>query len=429
LSRLNVLYIAHRIPYPPNKGDKIRSFNEIRRLSERHNLYLAFLVDEPGDLEHLGELRKYCVGMDYEVIRPLRQKLKSLPYLFTGLPLSVPYFYSKRLQAAIDRRIEASSIEAVVTFSSPMAEYIYKSSVLASAGRRVRLVMDFVDVDSDKWRMYAEKSAFPASVIWRREWKTLMDYEKRIGGTFDVSVFVSEKEAELFRSFCPEANIEAIANGVDAASYAAVRRARMQQPHEALKSNGAEAANGPIVLFMGAMDYFPNEDAILYFHKGIWPRIKAAVPGVSFYVVGSNPSKRLRALSQEDPSVLVTGYVPDTRPYLEKTDVFVAPLRIARGVQNKVLEAMASGVPVVARPEAVQGLKGYEGCIEVRGDEEGFASSVIDLIKRPERRRELAASSERFITLNHSWERNLGRLEAVLAPAQEAPAPALGFGR
>ena len=401
--RKNVLFIAHRIPYPPNKGDKIRSFHEIRRLSERHNLYLAFLVDDRADLAYTGELRKYCKGMDYDVISPAMQKLKSLPYLFTDMPLSVPYFYSKRLQAAIDARVASSSIDAVVSFSSPMAEYIYRSPAISQA-KGVRLIMDFVDVDSDKWRMYAEASAFPASVIWRREWRTLMDYEKRIGETFDESVFVSDKEAELFRSFCPKASIAAIPNGVDAARYECVRRAREAAP----------AAKGENVLFMGAMDYFPNEDAVLYFHGSIWPGVRKAVPGATFSVVGSNPSRRLKAALGQDPSVVVTGYVPDTRPYLEKAGVFVAPLRIARGVQNKVLEAMASGVPVVARPEAVQGLKGCEGCVEVRGDDEGFASSVIELLKKPERTRELVESSGRFISLNHSWEKNLGRLEAMI---------------
>ena len=420
MRRLNVLYIAHRIPFPPNKGDKIRSFNEIKGLCEKHNLYLAFLVDSRGDLKYTGELEKYCAGMDFEVITPLAQKLKSLPYLLTSLPLSVPYFYSKKLQAAIDRRIKGSSIDAVVSFSSPMAEYVYRSRALKDAGRSVRLVMDFVDVDSDKWRMYAEKSAFPASVIWRREWKSLMGYEKGIGERFDSSLFVSEKEAELFRSFCPGARIEAITNGVDAERYEPVRRARMERTGKGIGAN---------VLFMGAMDYFPNEDAVLYFHQGVWPAVKAALPGASFSVVGSNPSKKLQALSRQDPSVIVTGYVPDTRPYLEKADVFVAPLRIARGVQNKVLEAMAAGVPVVARPEAVQGLSGYENCLEVRGDEEGFASSVIELMKRPERRRELAAAAGKFIALNHSWEKNLGRLDEILAPGKGASVLKLISGR
>lgn len=420
MRRLNVLYIAHRIPYPPNKGDKIRSFNEIKGLSRRHNLYLAFLVDSRDDLKYTGELEKYCAGMDYEVITPLAQKIRSLPYLLTSLPLSVPYFYSKRLQAAIDRRIESSSIDAVVSFSSPMAEYVYRSRALKEAKRRARLVMDFVDVDSDKWRMYAEKSAFPASAIWRREWKSLMGYEKGIGERFDTSLFVSEKEADLFRSFCPGARIEAMTNGVDSDRYEPVRRARR---HRAAGGSGAN------VLFMGAMDYFPNEDAVMYFHGSVWPSVKAAVPGVTFSVVGSNPSKRLQALAGADPSVEVTGYVPDTRPYLERADVFVAPLRIARGVQNKVLEAMASGVPVVARPESVQGLSGFEGCLEVRGDDEGFASSVIELIRTPGRRRELASAAEGFIRANHSWEKNLSRLDAIISPVSEAAVLRPNFGR
>jgi hypothetical protein len=206
---MNILFIVHRIPYPPDKGDKIRSFHEIKYLSKNHNLYLAFLVDNRKDLAYLEELRKYCVAFDYDVISHRWQKIKSLPYLLTDKPLSVPYFYSNKLQDAIDKRLEKTSIDTIICFSSPMGEYIFKSRALndqslrsfdhsARSNRsndiyksnisnvsnrhvRPRLIMDFVDVDSDKWRMYAGFKSFPLSMIYKREWKKLMNFEKKIG--------------------------------------------------------------------------------------------------------------------------------------------------------------------------------------------------------------------------------------------------------
>ncbi|MBI5468422.1 MAG: TIGR03087 family PEP-CTERM/XrtA system glycosyltransferase [Deltaproteobacteria bacterium] len=410
---LNILFLAHRTPFPPNKGDKIRSFHEIKHLSKGNNLYLAFLVDDPKDLVYIDEIRKYCFGLDYEVISPRWQKIKSLPYLLTGMPLSVPYFYSKRLQESIDRRLKETRIDAIVAFSSPMAEYVYRSRALRSDGRRVRLVMDFVDVDSDKWRMYSGSSSFPASLVWKREWKTLESYEKKVGGTFDLSVFVSEKEVELFKTFCPGARASAISNGVDTGFYEEVREARKKTHGREGKGEKRLTKKGHSVLFMGAMDYFPNEDAVLYFHSEIWPHVKKEVPGAVFTVVGGNPSKKLKELPGKDPDVVVTGYVPDTRPYLVAADVMVAPLRIARGIQNKVLEAMAAGVPVVARPEAVQGLSGYSGC-SVEKESLEFAMAVVEFINRPEKREKAVSESWKFIESRHNWGKNLGRFEEII---------------
>src|SRR5208283_4775888 len=235
---MNILFIVHRIPYPPNKGDKIRSFNEIKYLSEKHNLYLAFLVEDEKELAHIDELRKYCADFDCDVINPRWRKMKSIAYLMTKKPLSIPYFYSKKLQEAIDKRLVETKIDAVICFSSPMAEYIFRSKTLNGlkvpnnqnvlieqanaptypasqrAGRAdlPLRIMDFVDVDSDKWRMYAGFSKFPFPIIYKREWKTLMSYEQKVGRVFDQSIFVSDKEAELFRSFCPEAHTISMSN-------------------------------------------------------------------------------------------------------------------------------------------------------------------------------------------------------------------------
>jgi polysaccharide biosynthesis protein PslH len=404
---VNILFICHRIPYPPNKGDKIRSFHEIKYLSRKHKLYLAFLVDDERDLQYLEELDQYCAAYDYDVINPRRQKFRSLLSLVTGKPLSIPYFYSEKLQGAINRRLKGAGIDAIVCFSSPMAEYVFRNDEYrAGSLNGTKLIMDFVDVDSDKWRMYAGFSRFPFSAVYRREWRRLQAYEKKVGEAFDWSVFVSEKEVELFASFCPGTRAVAVANGVDPA-YLAVEKPGagndLPAPH-----------TDPVILFIGAMDYFPNEDAVLYFAREIWPLVRKELPEAGFHVVGGNPSKKVTALADKGSGIVVTGYVPDVRPYLAKADVFVAPIRIARGVQNKVLEAMAAGVPVVARPEAVQGISGHNGCIRVEENSQDFAAAVVDYFMEPDKREETVSTAQKFIAANYNWFDNLTQMDELL---------------
>jgi polysaccharide biosynthesis protein PslH len=404
---VNILFLAHRIPYPPNKGDKIRSFHEIKYLGSKHNLFLAFLVDDRRDMEHLDEMKKYCVAYDYDLISPKWQKLKALPYLLTTTPLSIPYFYSHKLQEAVDRRITETRFDAIICFSSPMAEYVFRNDSYRSGRLNgTKLIMDFVDVDSDKWRMYAGFSSFPYGAICRREWRRLQEYEKRVGEVFDKSIFVSEKEVELFSSFCPQARAMAIPNGVDTEYFS---------PAKINGSTGPAGKADPTVIFIGAMDYFPNEDAVVFFVEEVWPLVKQELPSARFIIVGSKPGKRVTALADSDSRVTVIGYVPDVRPYLAMADLFVAPFRIARGVQNKVLEAMAAGVPVVARPEAVQGLGDHHGGIRVAGEPQQFARAVIDSLRDDRGRQAMTGSMRNYIAEHHCWATNLMEFSGILA--------------
>jgi sugar transferase (PEP-CTERM/EpsH1 system associated) len=404
---LNILFICHRIPFPPNKGEKIRAFHILKRLNAEHNVYLAFLVDDRQDLQHLEELKNYCVDFDYTSINPKQRKLASMLHLASSTPLSVPYFYSRKLQNAVDERLRTVPIDTIYCFSSPMAEYVFHSKALAEMEHKPRLVMDFVDVDSDKWRMYATFKKGIMRTIYKREERLLRDYEERVGKHFDNNVFISHKEVELFSSFCSDVETCVLANGVDLEYFSSVGEHRLQPGQR------------PTLLFMGAMDYYPNEDGVLNFVRTTWPLIKKDYPEARFIVVGPRPSKAVQQLGKDDPSIEITGFVPDIRDVMALADIFVAPLRIARGVQNKVLEAMAAGLPVVSSPEAAQGIPELHSCMKVADKPEAFAAEVKRFLQDKDGRRDLSERSKQLISECFCWGANMSKLHHILSDEKQ----------
>jgi sugar transferase (PEP-CTERM/EpsH1 system associated) len=420
---MKILYLAHRIPYPPNKGDKIRSFNEIKYLSRRHEIHLACLADNPKDLKYECDLKKYCKTTNVIFINPKLAKLKSTIRLFSTKPLSICYFYSKRLQKAIDHLLSTHHFDCIFCFSSPMAEYIFRSKFLVSGFQKLDFnkninkpetssqqpatkIMDFVDVDSDKWAQYAQYVRFPQSWIYRLEGRKLARYEKKAAESFDHCIFVTNAEGKIFESKNSSIkNITVIQNGVDL-DYFSPRFC--QKPETSLQQ--------PVIVFTGAMDYFANIDGVVWFTKEILPLIKKEIPEIRFYIVGSNPTKEVLFLSSNN-GVTVTGFVPDTREYLNKATVAVAPLRIARGIQNKILEAMAMGIPVVTTPQAFEGIEAQPGRDLILGENaEKIAEGVIKLIREASLRKSLGDNARRVIENNYSWTKNLEKLDRILAP-------------
>ncbi|MBU2631219.1 MAG: glycosyltransferase, partial [Proteobacteria bacterium] len=258
------------------------------------------------------------------------------------------------------------------------------------------LIMDFCDLDSDKWYQYSQKTAFPLNFIYKREATKLLRFEKKINKIFSKSVFVSQKEVDLFLEYYPEArNIEVVANGVD---------------HVFFNPDNTELFQifpSPMITFCGAMDYYANIDGVIWFTKKILPLIKQVFPDIIFYIVGSNPDASVTSL-KKDPAVKITGFVKDTREYYKAADVCVIPLRIARGVQNKVLEAMSMGKPVVSTSHAIQGIQIHSGeYLEIEDDPVEFARKVIDLLGDTERAQNLGKAARSFVIRDYNWETNL----------------------
>ncbi len=388
----DLLFLVHRIPYPPNKGDKIRSYHMLRLLSERYRVHLGTFVDDEEDWRHVPEVRKLCADVCAVRLNPTRQRLLSLKGLLVGEPLSVPYYGSSLLEAWVRRKVYHEGITRMLCFSSPMAQYAPSNGVV------VRKVIDFVDVDSEKWRQYSERHSWPMSWLYRREGKRLLDFERAVALSADASVFVTRAEAELFRrrARLDEGNILAIGNGVDTAFFSASQS--YERPY---------GAQGPVMVFTGMMDYWANEDAVTWFARECFLRIRETHADSRFFIVGARPSRAVSGLASMD-GVEVTGAVDDVRPYLAHADVAVAPLRVARGIQNKVLEAMATGLPVAATSAALEGLDLPEELRRGGDTAKDFSESVVALLSSREERRTLGARGRAWIEENHDWARTLG---------------------
>jgi sugar transferase (PEP-CTERM/EpsH1 system associated) len=406
---MKILYLAHRIPYPPNKGDKIRSFHEIKFLSQRHKIDLICLADNSEDLLFEKELQKYCNKVFVQPLQTHLAKMKGIISLLLGKSVSVGYFYNKRVQDIFNQWIVGNEYDVIICFSSVMAEYIFKSEafqISSPQASRPLLVLDFCDLDSDKWLQYSTQSKFPFNLIYQVESKRLLEYEKTINQEFDYSIFVSEPEADLFRRIYPQAqNVEVISNGVDYEYFS---------PETFSLEPSALSLQPPVLLFTGAMDYHANIDGVTWFHDKVLPMIKKEYPQVQFFIVGSNPASTVRNLATNN-GVKVTGFVDDIRPFYNSADISVVPLRLARGIQNKVLETMAMEKPVVATSKAVEGIKAVaENQLLVADSPTEFATKICSLLKDKSQRKLLGKNARKFVEKNYNWEKNLQKLDKIL---------------
>jgi polysaccharide biosynthesis protein PslH len=393
-----ILFLAHRIPYPPNKGDKIRSWNLLSGLARRCTVHLGAFVDDPADWVHAEALRAVCGEI---CLRPLTRRiglLKGLTGLATGSPLTTGYYRDRALRTWACTLASRRPLDAVFVYSSSMAQHATGCG-LAVHGPRV---IDFCDVDSDKWRQYAASHAPPARWIYAREARLLARCERQATRDFDASLVSAEAEAVLLRGIAPDASgkIRVLGNGVDAAHY---------DPAGAWP-DPFPAGSRPVV-FTGAMDYYANVDAVRWFAEFAFPDVRAAVPDALFVIVGANPAPQVRALARPG-EIVVTGRVEDVRPYLAHAAAVVAPLRIARGVQNKVLEAMAMARPLVATGNAVQGIPGAaQAGVIVRDDGRGIATALTEVLTQGPGS---AMNSRRFVLDRYTWQTQVDVLTELL---------------
>ncbi len=393
----NLLYLVHRMPYPPNKGDKVRSYHLLKHLVERHRVFVGTFIDDPDDEAHVDALRALCAGLHLTRLHRSRARIGSLAGLLDGEALTLRYYRDAALARWVRETAQRERIDAAVVFSSSMAQYAQDLGLPT--------LVDFVDVDSAKWTEYAAHHRWPVSWLYRREGERLLAYERSVAARSARSFFVTEKEAALFRTLAPESAglCEAMCNGVDAEYFA---------PDPALPSP-YERSELPVV-FTGAMDYWPNIDAVTWFATEILPRLRTDWPALRFHIVGRNPAPAVLALAGE--AVRVSGTVPDVRPYLQHAAVVVAPLRLARGIQNKILEAMAMGRPVVAASECAEAISAERGIelIAATGAE-AFAREVDALLRDPAQAAAIGLAGRRRVQRDYGWDAHLGAFEHHLA--------------
>jgi sugar transferase (PEP-CTERM/EpsH1 system associated) len=396
-----ILFLAHRIPYPPDKGDKIRSYHLLRAFAERHTVHLATFIDDPADWQHIDAVMKLCAETCIRPLNPRAAKLRSATGYLNRGPLSVAYYSDRELRRWVLELAARRSLAGVFVFSSSMAQYAEGLSVRDGAAR----VIDFCDVDSDKWRQYALAHRYPLKAVYLREARTLAAAEARYVREFDASIVISDVEAQILRDLAggDPHRIRVVSNGVDTEYFDPARQLPTPFPKD----------SRPVV-FTGAMDYEANADGVRWFVREVLPGVRSHTPAAAFFIVGSNPSAGVRALAAE-PGVIVTGRVPDVRPYLAHADVVVAPLRIARGLQNKVLEALAMARPIVATENAVQGIPDASRAgIRVAND----AGEMVDAITAILDSGGSGSLGRAFVQSRHSWKVNLSVATDLFAGAR-----------
>ena len=389
-----LLYLVHRIPYPPNKGDKIRSYHWLKGLAEYYEIYLGTFVDDENDWQYVDHLNEYCKDVHIEKLEPGKAKIKSLRGLLTGEALTIPYYASQSIQQWVRQTVEKENIADMLVFSSSMAQFIDDETY--SNHHRV---VDFVDMDSDKWIQYAEKKQWPMSWVYQREAKTLLDYEKHIAKKFNKSLFVSSKEAELFSQKIADASVSVdfVNNGVDT-NYFKVSES----------FNNPYLTGDKVIVFTGAMDYWANVDAVLWFVEHIFPKVKQQLPEAKFVIVGSKPAPEVVALGSKE-NITVTGFVDDVRPYIQYANVAVAPMRIARGIQNKVLEAMSMGKSVLTSAQGLEGIHANVGeDLVLCASDDKWVSEIIRLINKPDL--DMQKNARDCVVDHYSWRSNILKL-------------------
>ncbi len=381
-----ILYITHRVPWPPDRGDRIRTWNILKFLSTYADVDLACLADEPVCPQTRSVLQK--ATRQLAIVPhggPLRY-VRGAWSMLTGHTVTEGLFDSEMLRGTIARWTSQTKYDAAISSSSGVARYTLPP-VMSINGQ---VWVDLIDVDSQKWLDYASSARLPLSLVYRTEGRRLRRLEAQLAQEADRLLVVSDAERELFHEFCPDAPVQAVGNGVDIDYFFPV-------PTE------HSTTDGPTCVFVGVMDYLPNVDAVKWFAAEVWPTVRQRFPEAGFNIVGKSPSPDVQALARQ-PGITVTGAVDDVRPWLQQATCVVVPLRIARGVQNKVLEAMACGRPIVCSPSPLKALNAEPGLHLLQADSPAeWIAAVSRVFEDPALAADLGAAADAWVHLNHCW--------------------------
>ena len=387
---MQILFLSQRVPYPPNRGDKITTWKIVERLARSHSVHCIAFAHDREDEQAAAELERRGIRTQTVPFRARAAKLRSLPLLLGKRPMTLGVYGSAALQALVDQAVPKADL--AYAYSSSMGAFLERHDSLPR-------VMHMAELDSDKWLQYSKRSSFPMRWVYAREHRTLLEFERRIAARCDTNVLCTPLEQAIFQREIPGAKSLVLRNGVDLEFY-------RPQP---------ERAQADQLVFVGVMDYLPNVDGCVFFVNEILPLIRRRHPNARLAIVGSRPVQAVLDLARI-PGVEVTGFVDDTRDWLAKASVSVAPLRIARGIQNKVLEAMAMGLAVVGTTSATQGVEAQAGThFLLANSAQEQADAIVDLLDNPKRAQQLGRSARAFVEAHYDWEVVLRTLDELVA--------------
>jgi sugar transferase (PEP-CTERM/EpsH1 system associated) len=389
---MNILYLCHRFPFPPKRGGKIRPFNMIRHFAASgHRVTVCSLARSASEAKEGEGIAPYCADFDAVQIEEPLQFARMLARLPLRTPSSMGYFFSSRLARRVRERIASEKWDLIFVHCSSVAQYVEQV-------RDVPKILDFGDMDSHKWIEYANYKPFPLSWGYRYEGAKMMAAEKRLARRFDLCTATTRAEWQTLDGYATGAATDWFPNGVDTEFFCPGN-----EPHDV-----------DTLSFIGRMDYYPNQECMIRFCDQVWPMLRAQRPRLRLFIVGADPSQAIRDLGQK-PGVTVTGSVPDVRPYVRRSALMVAPLAIARGTQNKILEAMAMGVPVVTSRIAAGGVDADPGTHLVVADSpEEQAAAINTLLEQPAQRERLAHAGRQRMLSHHAWAHSMKRLDGIV---------------
>jgi len=386
---LKILFLGLRFPYPPHRGDKIRSYNFIKHLAAKHSLIAVFFSESDGEIDVVKHIKPYCELVKLVPFHKNIARLNSMLHLFSQKPLQIWYWYSHQMQRTIDELVDKYDFDIIHVQFFRMARYVTKFT-------QYHKVLDLGDAMSLNLHRRATLEKSMAWPMVKLEELRVRRYETEILKDFDMGTMVSAFDRDYLLSLDDSLNLEVVPMGVDLEYF---------QP--------SDVQYRPQLLFTGTMNYFPNYDAVWYFYHKIFPYIKQARPDVTFYVVGNDPLPKLKRL-ESNRDIVVTGHVPEIRPYFAQSVVFVSPLRGGSGIQVKNLEAMAMGVPVVTTSVGAAGIEATIGHDLIVADEpKEFAAKVIQLLDDPNLRQQIGQNGRRLVEEKYNWPDVVSRLDRI----------------
>lgn len=391
---MKILYVCHRFPFPPKRGGKIRPFNMIRHLSQRHSVTVCSIARSDAEADDGAGIAPYCERYEMGKVSNPVQVLRMVARLPTSVPSSMGFFWCQALADKINTLLEVERFDLIFVHCSSVAQYV-------SHVRGIPKILDFGDMDSQKWLEYVRYKPFPLKLGYWLEGSKMEREERRLATQFDLCTATTRGEWETLESYRTGVATDWFPNGVDA---------------EFFKPDG-EGYDPETISFIGRMDYYPNQECMFDFCERTWPLLRTRRPGMKLLIVGADPSPAVRKLS-ELPGVTVTGSVPDVRPYVLRSTAMVAPLNIARGTQNKILEAMAMGVPVVSSKVAAAGVDAVAGeHLLVADTPQAYAEAILRIVDDPAERERLACAGRQRMLSHHAWPHSMERLDAIVERA------------